>query len=368
MEAGVKYIDEVFRVVRQNATNINDVPTLQKLLEAVGSFYVSLFAPDDRSEGEYQLQLIYDKKVASPCMLRCLISPKLQQFFDKNCRHNVNRFLYFAAIFERRAMKGTLAKAPRIRPAPRQSASSSQDGDTPGRGLGKGRPGEPRKEDVTKRQKRNRAEKQITPTPTPSKRARDTTPSATPPPAQRPPNQSPQNADRPRPPAPEPRRELRLQTITASGTKREMAIKRLGEGEKDQPPTHKELFLFFQEMDEWQTLDKRLVSGMREIHAESVRIADDDELEAVIKHMLQLVALQNGVANCSRHALGCMVRAVHDRNVDDEGNEEKRIGATLDQMQGDLNDAQYVIYGASLEKCGCDECAACVQFDKTYNE
>lgn len=55
MEAGVKYIDEVFRVVRQNATNINDVPTLQKLLEAVGSFYVSLFAQDDRSEGEYQL-------------------------------------------------------------------------------------------------------------------------------------------------------------------------------------------------------------------------------------------------------------------------------------------------------------------------
>ena len=83
----MKYIDEVFRVVRQNATNINDVPTLQKLLEAVGSFYVSLFAQDDRSEGEYQLQLIYDKKIASPCMLRCLISPKLQQFFDKNCRH-----------------------------------------------------------------------------------------------------------------------------------------------------------------------------------------------------------------------------------------------------------------------------------------
>ena len=104
---------------------------------------------------------------------------------------------------------------------------------------------------------------------------------------------------------------------------------------------------------------------MREIHAKSVRIAEDDELEAVITHMLQLVALQNGVANCSQHALGCMVCAVHDRN---EGNEEKRIGATLDQMQGDLNDVQYVIYGASLEKCGCNECTTCVQFDKTYNE
>ncbi|CAB3982607.1 Hypothetical predicted protein [Paramuricea clavata] len=107
---------------------------------------------------------------------------------------------------------------------------------------------------------------------------------------------------------------------------------------------------------------------MREIHAESVRIAEDDELEAVITHTLQLVALQNGVANCSRHALGCMVRAVHERHVDDEGNEEKRIGATLDQLQGDLNDAQYVLYGASLEKCGCDECTACMQFDEMYNE
>ncbi|CAB3982608.1 Hypothetical predicted protein [Paramuricea clavata] len=188
MEASMKYIDEVFRVVRQNATNINDVPTLQKLLEAVGSFYVSLFAQDDQSE----------------------------------------------AILERRAMKGMLAKAPRIRPVPRPRqqphASSSQDGDTPGRGMGKGRPGEPRKED--ERQKRKRAEKQITPAP--SKQVREATPSATPPLAQRLPNQSPPSADRPRPLAPEPRRELRLQTITASGTKHEMAIKCLGEGEKDQ--------------------------------------------------------------------------------------------------------------------------------------
>jgi hypothetical protein len=58
MEAGVKYIDEVFRAVRQNATNINDVPMLRKSLEAVGSFYVSLFVPDDRSKSEYHLQLI----------------------------------------------------------------------------------------------------------------------------------------------------------------------------------------------------------------------------------------------------------------------------------------------------------------------
>jgi hypothetical protein len=47
-----------------------------------------------------------------------------------------------------------------------------------------------------------------------------------------------------------------------------MAIKRLGEGEKDQPSTHKELFLFFQEMDEWEILDQRLVCAMQEIHAE----------------------------------------------------------------------------------------------------
>jgi hypothetical protein len=46
MEAGARYINEVFRAVRQNAANINDMPMLQKLLEAVRSFYVSLFAPD----------------------------------------------------------------------------------------------------------------------------------------------------------------------------------------------------------------------------------------------------------------------------------------------------------------------------------
>ena len=54
----MKYTDEVFRAVRQNATNINDVPMLRKSLEAVGSFYVSLFVPDDRSKSEYHLQLI----------------------------------------------------------------------------------------------------------------------------------------------------------------------------------------------------------------------------------------------------------------------------------------------------------------------
>jgi hypothetical protein len=52
MEASVKYIDEVFRVLRQNTTNVNDVLMLQKLLEAVGLFYVSLFAPNDRNESE----------------------------------------------------------------------------------------------------------------------------------------------------------------------------------------------------------------------------------------------------------------------------------------------------------------------------
>jgi hypothetical protein len=52
MEASVKYIDEVFRVLRQNTTNVNDVPMLQKLLEALGLFYVSLFAPDDQNESE----------------------------------------------------------------------------------------------------------------------------------------------------------------------------------------------------------------------------------------------------------------------------------------------------------------------------
>jgi hypothetical protein len=54
MEAGVRYIDQVFRAVRHNAGNINDVQTLQKLLEAVGSFYVSLFGTNDRSECEYE--------------------------------------------------------------------------------------------------------------------------------------------------------------------------------------------------------------------------------------------------------------------------------------------------------------------------
>jgi hypothetical protein len=117
-----------------------------------------------------------------------------------------------------------------------------------------------------------------------------------------------------------------------------MAIKRLGEGEKDQPSTHKELFLLFQEMDEWESLDQRLVCVMREIHAESVRIAEDDKLEVVITYMLKLVALQNGVANCSRHALGCKWRAVHDRHEDDKGNKE-RIGSSLDMLQDNLNNA-----------------------------
>ena len=106
-------------------------------------------------------------------------------------------------------------------------------------------------------------------------------------------------------------------------------------------------------MDEWESLDQHLVCVMREIHAESVRIADDDKLEVVITYMRKLVALQNGVANCSRHALGCKWRAVHDRHKDDKGNKE-RIGSSLDMLQDNLNNAQYVLYGASLAKCGCE--------------
>ena len=212
--------------------------------------------------------------------------------------------------------------------------------------MGKGRPDEPWNEDVTQMQKRNRVEKQITPSKQTSRRRMQTNQA----------HRRQRHAEN-----------CGLQTITASGTKREMAIKRLGEGEKDQPSTHKELFLFFQEMDEWESLDQRLVCVMREIHAEPVRITEDDKLEVVITYMLKLVALQNGVANCSQHALGCKWRAVHDRHDDDKGNKE-RIGSSLDMLQDNLNNAQYVLYGASLAKCGCEECTACIQFDKIYNQ
>ncbi|CAB3981028.1 Hypothetical predicted protein [Paramuricea clavata] len=153
----------------------------------------------------------------------------------------------------------------------------------------------------------------------------------------------------------------------ASGTKRDMAIQHLGEGEKDHPPTHKELFLFFQEMNEWERLDERLVAPMQEIQAESVRMAEDGELSVIVTQMLRLAGLSNSVANCSRHTIGCMVRAVHERHVDDDGNEERRIRATLNQLQDNLEAMQYDLYVKSLEDCGCDDCTACVQFDKAYN-
>jgi hypothetical protein len=40
-------------------------------------------------------------------------------------------------------------------------------------------------------------------------------------------------------------------------------------------------------------------------------------------------ALPNGVANCSWHTIECLVRALHERGVDDGGNEEQRIEAML---------------------------------------
>ena len=74
--------------------------------------------------------------------------------------------------------------------------------------MGKGRLDEPRNEDVTQMQ--NRAEKQITPTPSKqtSRRRMQT-------------NQGHRRQSH--------TENCGLQTITASGTKREMAIKRLGE-------------------------------------------------------------------------------------------------------------------------------------------
>jgi hypothetical protein len=40
--------------------------------------------------------------------------------------------------------------------------------------------------------------------------------------------------------------------------------------------------------------------------------------------------------------------------VDDDGSEERRIGATLDQLQDDLEAMQYDLYIRSLEDCVCD--------------
>ncbi|CAB4010278.1 Hypothetical predicted protein [Paramuricea clavata] len=76
--------------------------------------------------------------------------------------------------------------------------------------------------------------------------------------------------------------------------------------------------------------------------------------------------LGNGVANCSRHTIECMVRALHDRRVDDGGRTQDRSDA-VDQLQDDLNDMQYGLYAEPLAQCGCDECTACIQFDESYN-
>jgi hypothetical protein len=95
-------------------------------------------------------------------------------------------------------------------------------------------------------------------------------------------------------------------------------------------------------------------------------MAEDDEMSVIVTQMLRLAGLSNGIANCSCNTIGCMVHAVHERHMDDDGNKEQRIGAMLDQLQDNLDVMQYDLYVKSLRDCGCDECTICVQFDKTY--
>ena len=222
-------------------------------------------------------------------------------------------------------------------------------------GLGKGRPGIPRKEQVSKRQERRREQqnekrKATTPPSTPKKIAPRAKSSQSTPTIQprndetnllpsTPPNQPGPSPPRPQPPQ-EVKRQLNAQFSRKSKEKRLALVQALGKAVRDEPNRLTNA--------NYNCSGKTWICGGIWTRASSLR------------QLIQLQALSNSVKNCVEHFTGAMVGQAYRDSKDDN------VQTTLETMQLDLQSLRHSEYTETLRSCACTSCSAVLEFDERY--
>ncbi|CAB4020649.1 Hypothetical predicted protein [Paramuricea clavata] len=297
------YLKNIFVSITKNATALEGDENVRELLKRCNEFYVSLFAKDD---GVFKTSLC-DKK---------------------------------------------LKTVPQVQPeATAKSTSNTPAKGTHKRGLGKGSPGCSRKENVTKRQQKNRAKNKDFETR--RKRKSDETTTAETDPS------TVQTAERP-----EPRQTLLTQHQNNKDIKTVSMIQDLCKTRKDNAPKSTEIDLFWVMMNSWKILDKRLVVALSQMKNDWTETLSDWRDEKFIKQMLAYHSTCDGITNCLHHMIGCMVKHAVEKN--EKANGDDSAQSTYEDLEDLIIIYQYGEYEDVLAKCGCDLCKRVLAFDDRY--
>ena len=133
---------------------------------------------------------------------------------------------------------------------------------------------------------------------------------------------------------------------------------------KDNAPKSTEIDLFWELMDSWEILDKRLVVTQNQMKNNWTETLSDWRDEKFIKQMLAYHSTYNGITNCLHHMIGCMVKHVVGKNKKANDNDSAR--STYEELEDLIKIYQYGEYDDVLAKCGCDLCKSVRAFDDRY--
>ena len=113
---------------------------------------------------------------------------------------------------------------------------------------------------------------------------------------------------------PEPRQTLVAQYQNNKDIKTVSMIQDLCKTRKDNAPKSTEIDLFWELMDSWEILEKRLVVTQNQMKNDWTETLSDWRDEKFIKQMLAYHSTYNGITNCLHHMIGCMVKHVVGKN------------------------------------------------------
>ena len=163
----------------------------------------------------------------------------------------------------------------------------------------------------------------------------------------------------------EPRQPIRAQWQINKEIKAVSMIQDLCKARKDQQPESTELELFWELMDSWEVLDRRLVIALKDMQNDWLESRVDWRTTEFIKLILLYHSNNNGVTNCLHHILGSMVKHAVKKNG--ENDEDGSAQETFEALEDRLKDNQYLEYALILKNCDCELCASVLQFDDRYD-
>lgn len=146
------------------------------------------------------------------------------------------------------------------------------------------------------------------------------------------------------------------------GTKRVQLIRKICGAVKDNRPNDRELDLFWETMDEWQTLDGRIVAALRTIWDEIAQ----DQANSTPEKILRLANTPNGVTNCIQHLIGNVLSQHMQNSECEESSQKRNYTAKCEQMAEEFKIIHYHRYVKALQKCNCPTCNSVLEFDRMY--